>query len=191
MGARGGPYAGLDSAEKVGRLGASGTEEDTICSTDEEVLQPLLSVLQAARASSEQMREWASWVREYSSRIDTHGIGNSHPEGAEEGRRERLETMRKSSPPFILRSVNLEQALKAAENGGERSAYWNVASALFLVGVGDTLPGNPFLAEVWSKIATREPKTNVKMFRMFDVTRADMALIHQLEKRLSKGYKTD
>lgn len=135
MGAKRAPYAGLDSAEKVGRCGASGTEEDTICSTDEEVLQPLLSVLQAAGASSEQMQQWASWVREYRSRIDTHGIGNSHSEGAEVGRRERLEIMRKNSPPLILRAANVEQALKAAENGGKPSAFSNVAFA-FLVRVG-------------------------------------------------------
>lgn len=115
-----GAKTGLDS-EKA-KCGASGTKEGMMCSTDEEVLRPLLSVLEAAGASSEQMREWASWVREYSSRIDTHGIGNSHPEGEEKGRRERLEIMRNSSPLFILRTAQLEQALNAAENGGEQSS---------------------------------------------------------------------
>lgn len=119
MGGKPRPCARLGAADKAGNRCASSTEEGIICNTDEEMLRPLLSVLKAAGTSSEQMREWASWVREYSSRIDTQGIGNSHPEGQEEGRRERLEVMRKSSPSFILRAANLEQALKAAEKGGE------------------------------------------------------------------------
>ncbi|CAN0350154.1 unnamed protein product, partial [Ectocarpus sp. 8 AP-2014] len=55
--------------------------------------------------------------REYSSRIDSQGIGNGHPEGEEEGRKERLAIMRNSSPAFVLRKKSLEQALKAAETG--------------------------------------------------------------------------
>lgn len=140
------PYEGLDSGEKLGRRGTSDTEEGSICGTDEEVLRPVLPVLKAAGASSEQMREWVPWVREYSSRIDTHGIGNSHPEGEEEGRRERLEIMRKSNPLFILRAGDLEQALKAAENGGEPSTYWKVAaecnSPCFLIHTCQSVSGS-------------------------------------------------
>lgn len=120
-----------DGTELGGDRGcASGTQEDTICGNDEEALRPLLSVLTAAGASSEQMREWTAWVREYSSRIDTQGIGKSHPEGEDEGRAARLEIMRKSSPAFVLRAESLEEAVRAAEMGGE-SANCRVVDEYF------------------------------------------------------------
>eukprot|EP00903_Cladosiphon_okamuranus_P015722 g14512.t1 len=100
-----------------GRRCANGTQEEAIYGDDQEALRPLLSVLKAAGAASEQMREWAAWVREYSSRIDTQGIGKSHPDGKGDGRAARLEMMRKSSPAFVLREESLDQALKAAEMG--------------------------------------------------------------------------
>lgn len=117
-------HSGGDGTEVGGGDGcASGSREDAICGNDEEALRPLLSVLTAARASSEQMREWAAWVRDYSSRIETQGIGKSHPDGEDEGRAVRLKIMRKSNPAFILRTESLDQALKAAEMGGELANY--------------------------------------------------------------------
>lgn len=98
--------------------GATGVEDD-ICGDDEETLRPLSAVLNAAGASSTARKQWATWIREYSSRIDSQGIGNDHPEGEEEGRKERLEIMCSSSPAFVLRRKSLEQALKEAETGGE------------------------------------------------------------------------
>lgn len=53
-------------------------------------------------------------------RVDAQGIGTSHPEGVEAGRRERLDVMRTSNPAFVLRASTLAQAIKAAEEGGER-----------------------------------------------------------------------
>lgn len=47
------------------------------------------------------------------------GIGRHHPEGEQEGRRERLEVMRTSNPAFILRAKALDQALNAAQDGGD------------------------------------------------------------------------
>ncbi|CAM9859545.1 unnamed protein product [Ectocarpus fasciculatus] len=88
---------------------------DAFCADDEETLRPLSAVLNAAGASSTTRKQWATWIREYSSRIDSQGIGNGHPKGKEEGRKERLETMRGSSPAFVLRKKSLEQALMAAE----------------------------------------------------------------------------
>lgn len=38
---------------------------------DEDALRPLVSVLRAAGVSSDQMRGWAEWTREYMARIDT------------------------------------------------------------------------------------------------------------------------
>lgn len=108
----------LDVPALSERLGATGFE-DGICSDDEETLRPLSAVLNAAGASSTARKQWATWIREYSSRIDSQGIGNGHPEGEDEGRKERLEIMRSSSPAFVLRKKSLEQALKAAETGGE------------------------------------------------------------------------
>ncbi len=105
-----------DIGQGSGRDCASGTQEDDTWGN----LRPLRSVLMAAGASGKQIREWAAWVHEYSSRIDTQGIGKFHPEGEAEGRRERLEIMRKSNPAFVLRAATLEQALKSAEIGGER-----------------------------------------------------------------------
>ena len=111
---------GADGSDVGGGRGcASGNQEEIICANDEEALRPLRSVLAAAGASTEQMREWAAWVREYSSRIDTQGIGKSYPDGEEAGRAARLEIMRKSSPAFVLRADSIDQALKAAETGGE------------------------------------------------------------------------
>ncbi|CBJ27840.1 conserved unknown protein [Ectocarpus siliculosus] len=97
-------------------LEATGVEDD-ICNDDEETLRPLSSVLNAAGASSTARKQWATWIRDYSSRIDSQGIGNGHPEGGEEGRKERLAIMRSSNPVFVLRKKSLEQALKAAETG--------------------------------------------------------------------------
>lgn len=51
-------------------------------------------------------------------RVDTQGIGTSHPEGTKAGRRERLKVMRTSNPAFVLRASTLSQAIKAAEEGG-------------------------------------------------------------------------
>lgn len=117
-------HSGADGGTELGggRGCANGTQEEAIYS-NEQALRPLLSVLMAAGASSEQMREWAAWVREYSSRIDTQGIGKSHADGEGEGRAARLEIMRKSSPAFILRAESLEHALKATEMGGELPNY--------------------------------------------------------------------
>lgn len=113
-------HSGVDGTQAgVGRGCASGTQEDTICGNDEEVLRPLLSVLTAAGASREHKRQWAAWAHDYSSRIDIQGIGKSHPDGEDEGRAARLEIMRNSSPAFVLRAESLEQALKAAETSGE------------------------------------------------------------------------
>lgn len=96
--------SGADGTDVGGRRGcASDTEEETIGGSDEEALRPLRSVLTAAGASDVQMREWAAWVREYSSRIDSQGIGKSHPDGEDEGRASRLEIMRENSPAFVLR----------------------------------------------------------------------------------------
>lgn len=39
--------------------------------TDEEALRPLFSVLRATGVSSDRMRGWAGWTREYMARIDT------------------------------------------------------------------------------------------------------------------------
>eukprot|EP00752_Nemacystus_decipiens_P010009 g8924.t1 len=100
-----------------GRSLASGTHEEVIYDNDEEALRPLISVLTVAGASTAQMREWAAWVREYSSRIHSQGIGRSHPDGEDAGRAARLEIMRKNSPAFVLREDSLEQALQAAETG--------------------------------------------------------------------------
>lgn len=52
---------------------------------------------------------------------NAQGVGKSHPEGAEDGRRERLQIMQTSNPAFVLRAETMEQAIKAAENGGERA----------------------------------------------------------------------
>lgn len=113
-------HLGADDTEAGdGHAGASGIQKDAIYGNHEEELRPLLPVLTAAGASSEQMREWATWVHEYSSRIDTQGIGKSHPDGEDEGRAVRLEIMRESSPAFVLRAESLEQALKAADMGGK------------------------------------------------------------------------
>ena len=115
-----------------GRGGASGTQEDDIWGNNEEALRPFRSVLMAAGASGEQMREWAAWVDEYSSRIDTQGIGKFHPKGEAEGRRERVEIMRKSNPAFVLRAATLEKALESAEMGGKRKNK----AAVIEVGLG-------------------------------------------------------
>lgn len=113
-------HPGTDGTEERGGSGcAGGTREDGLCDSDREALRPLLSVLTAAGASNEQMRQWAAWVHDYSSRIDRQGIGKAHPDSENEGRTARLEIMRKSSPAFVLRADSLEQAVKAAEMDGE------------------------------------------------------------------------
>lgn len=130
---------GLDD-ERQGPASSAGGARDSICGDDEEVLRPFRAVLKTAGASSTQMREWAIWVREYSSRIATQGIGRSHPEGEEDGRAERLETMRNTNPDFVLRGTYLEEALRAAEKDGERSCLsecglsQSLAAAQFLNG---------------------------------------------------------
>ncbi|CAM9343077.1 unnamed protein product, partial [Hapterophycus canaliculatus] len=107
---------GLDM-NREGPASSARAEEDRTHSDDEETLRPLRAVLKAAGASSEQMQEWVIWLREYSSRIDTQGIGRLHPKGVVKGRAERQEIMRKSNPDFVLRATHLEQALGAAERG--------------------------------------------------------------------------
>lgn len=54
--------------------------------------------------------------------INQQGVGRPHSGDCDEGRRNRLEMMRTSSPAFVLRTRALEQAVKAAEQGGEQCA---------------------------------------------------------------------
>lgn len=159
-----GGEARSDVGQGSGRDCASGNQEVGTWGTNE-ALRPLRSILMAAGASGEQMREWAAWVHEYSSRIDTQGIGKFHPDGEAEGRRERLDVMRKSNPAFILRAATLEQALKSAEIGGERMS--NIATTVAEISFGSNIirsvfHQNRFLSAVFFNLYTRNDNIHME-----------------------------